>query len=137
MQIPVISLKFKTLYVPCFEQFFAGIEEAVIRNIQACKEFSNTVKTAYGPNGMNKIIINHFDKLFLTSDCGTIVRELEVQHPAAKPTPVARCAQQRGRVSPTGINCCRNLRGDPERAALAPAAKPPRLGQTAVNVLVP
>jgi T-complex protein 1 subunit theta len=65
-------------------KFFAGLEEAVIRNIQACKEFSNTVKTAYGPNGMNKIIINHFDKLFLTSDCGTIVRELEVQHPAAK-----------------------------------------------------
>ncbi|CAG0922118.1 unnamed protein product [Notodromas monacha] len=65
-------------------KFFAGIEEAVIRNIEACKEFTNTVKTAYGPNGMNKIIINHFGKLFLTSDCGTIVRELEVNHPAAK-----------------------------------------------------
>jgi T-complex protein 1 subunit theta len=65
-------------------KFFSGLEEAVIRNIQACKEFTSTLKTAYGPNGMNKIIINHIEKLFLTSDCGTIVRELEVQHPAAK-----------------------------------------------------
>merc|ERR1719478_686682 len=37
-----------------------------------------------GPNGMNKMVINHLDKLFVTSDAATIVGELEVQHPAAK-----------------------------------------------------
>jgi len=65
-------------------RFFSGLEEAVIRNIGACKEFSETVQTCYGPNGMNKMVINHLDKLFVTNDCATIIRELEVEHPAAK-----------------------------------------------------
>lgn len=34
--------------------------------------------------GLNKIVVNHLDKLFLTSDAATIMRELEVAHPAAK-----------------------------------------------------
>jgi len=50
----------------------------VYRNISACKQFSETVKTAYGPNGMNKIVINHIDKLFITNDAATIVKELDV-----------------------------------------------------------
>ena len=33
---------------------------------------------------MNKMIINHLEKLFVTSDCATILRESEVAHPAAK-----------------------------------------------------
>jgi len=65
-------------------KFFSGLEEAVIRNIGACKEFAETVQTCYGPNGMNKMVINHLDKLFVTNDCATIIRELEVEHPAAK-----------------------------------------------------
>uniref|UniRef100_A0A2K5Z7Y3 T-complex protein 1 subunit theta n=1 Tax=Mandrillus leucophaeus TaxID=9568 RepID=A0A2K5Z7Y3_MANLE len=63
---------------------FSGLEEAVYRNIQACKELAQTTRTAYGPNGMNKMVINHLEKLFVTNDAATILRELEVQHPAAK-----------------------------------------------------
>lgn len=33
---------------------------------------------------MNKMIINHIEKQFVTSDAGTIMRELDVEHPAAK-----------------------------------------------------
>lgn len=62
----------------------SGLEEAVYSNLTACKEFAQTLRTAYGPNGMNKLIINHLEKQFLTSDAGTIMRELEVEHPAAK-----------------------------------------------------
>ncbi|XP_020651879.3 T-complex protein 1 subunit theta isoform X1 [Pogona vitticeps] len=63
---------------------FSGLEEAVYRNIMACKELAQTTRTAYGPNGMNKMVINHLEKLFVTNDAATILRELEVQHPAAK-----------------------------------------------------
>ncbi|KAL6098634.1 cct8 [Pungitius sinensis] len=63
---------------------YSGLEEAVFRNIKACKELSQTTRTAYGPNGMNKMVINHLEKLFVTNDAATILRELEVQHPAAK-----------------------------------------------------
>ena len=41
----------------------------------------------YGPYvcaGMNKMVINHLEKLFVTSDAGTVIRELEVEHPAAR-----------------------------------------------------
>merc|ERR1712142_917726 len=65
-------------------KFFSGLEEAVIRNIGACKEFAETVQTCYGPNGMNKMVINHLEKLFVTNDAATIIRELEIKHPAAK-----------------------------------------------------
>ena len=30
------------------------------------------------------MVINHIEKLFVTNDAATILRELEVQHPAAK-----------------------------------------------------
>jgi hypothetical protein len=34
--------------------------------------------------GMNKMVINHLGKLFVTNDAATIMKELEVAHPAAK-----------------------------------------------------
>lgn len=63
---------------------FSGVEEAISRNITACRDIATIVKTSFGPNGMNKMIINHLDKLFVTSDAATIINELEVEHPAAK-----------------------------------------------------
>ena len=40
--------------------------------------------TYSGPNGMNKLVVNHLGKIIVTSDCATIVKELEIEHPAAK-----------------------------------------------------
>jgi len=57
---------------------------AVMRNVEACRAISSTVLTSLGPYGRNKIIINHLQKMILTSDAATILRELEVVHPAAK-----------------------------------------------------
>ncbi|KAL6532944.1 T-complex protein 1 subunit theta [Orobanche gracilis] len=72
----------------------SGVEEAVVRNIDACKQLSTITRTSLGPNGMNKMVINHLDKLFVTNDAATIVNELEVQHPAAKILVLAGKAQQ-------------------------------------------
>jgi len=57
---------------------------AVIRNIDACRTIAQTVQTSLGPYGRNKIVINHLQKMILTNDAATILRELEVVHPAAK-----------------------------------------------------
>ncbi|XP_058727397.1 T-complex protein 1 subunit theta-like [Vicia villosa] len=72
----------------------SGLDEAVLKNIDACKQLSTITRTSLGPNGMNKMVINHLDKLFVTNDAGTIVNELEVQHPAAKLLVLASKAQQ-------------------------------------------
>ncbi|KAJ6434080.1 hypothetical protein OIU84_017732, partial [Salix udensis] len=75
-------------------QHISGLNEAVIKNIDACKQLSTITRTSLGPNGMNKMVINHLDKLFVTNDAATIVNELEVQHPAAKILVLAGKAQQ-------------------------------------------
>lgn len=62
----------------------SGLEEATYKNIEAAKQLSSCVRTSLGPNGMNKMVINHLEKLFITNDSATIVEQLEVQHPAAK-----------------------------------------------------
>lgn len=65
-------------------RMYSGLEEAIYRNITACKEFAQCTRSAYGPNGMNKMVINHLEKQFVTSDAATIINELDVEHPAAK-----------------------------------------------------
>ncbi|KLO15150.1 T-complex protein 1 [Schizopora paradoxa] len=70
------------------------IDEPAFRNIQACNELSDSVRTSFGPNGRNKLIINHLGKLFVTSDAATIIREIEVVHPAAKLLVMASQAQE-------------------------------------------
>ncbi|XP_047091045.1 T-complex protein 1 subunit theta [Lolium rigidum] len=72
----------------------SGLDEAVLKNIGAARELSAITRTSLGPNGMNKMVINHLDKLFITNDAATIVNELEVQHPAAKLLVLAARAQQ-------------------------------------------
>lgn len=63
---------------------FEGIQGAVLRNIEACKAIAGMVQTSLGPNGMNKLVVNHLEKIIVTSDCASILKELEIQHPAAK-----------------------------------------------------
>lgn len=62
----------------------SGLEQAVIKNIEAARALSNITRTSLGPNGMNKLVVNHLGKIFVTSDAAVILRELEVEHPAAK-----------------------------------------------------
>lgn len=56
----------------------------MIRNIEACRAIAQTVQTSLGPYGRNKIVINHLQKMILTSDAASILKELDVVHPAAK-----------------------------------------------------
>eukprot|EP00186_Timspurckia_oligopyrenoides_P003534 CAMPEP_0182445862 /NCGR_PEP_ID=MMETSP1172-20130603/3829_1 /TAXON_ID=708627 /ORGANISM="Timspurckia oligopyrenoides, Strain CCMP3278" /LENGTH=545 /DNA_ID=CAMNT_0024641691 /DNA_START=60 /DNA_END=1697 /DNA_ORIENTATION=+ len=81
----------------------SGVDEAVLRNIDACKQLGAIVRTSMGPNGMNKMVINHLGKLFVTSDAATIVRELDVVHPAAKLLVMASQTQEREAGDGTGF----------------------------------
>lgn len=70
-----------------------GLEGATIRNVEACREIATITRTSLGPNGMNKLVVNHLGKIIVTSDCATIVKTLEVEHPAAKMLQLAAEAQ--------------------------------------------
>jgi hypothetical protein len=58
---------------------------------------------------MNKMVINHLEKLFVTSDASTIVTEMDVYHPAAKLLVMAAKAQA-GEVG-DATNLVRRLQG--------------------------
>jgi T-complex protein 1 subunit theta len=51
----------------------SGVEEAVLKNIEACKDLASIVRTSMGPNGMNKMVLNHTGKVFVTTDASTII----------------------------------------------------------------
>jgi T-complex protein 1 subunit theta len=75
-------------------QHNTGLEAAVVRNLEACKALADLTKTSFGPNGMNKLVINYLEKIFVTSDCATLINEMEVAHPAAKMMAMAAAMQE-------------------------------------------
>ncbi|KAF8570671.1 hypothetical protein P879_01059 [Paragonimus westermani] len=90
-------------------RYFEGLEEAVFRNIEACLALSKTTRSTLGPAGQNKIVINHIGRQFITNDAATILRELEVAHPAAKILVMA--SQQQEQEAGDGTNFVFQLAG--------------------------
>ncbi|MEM3360959.1 MAG: thermosome subunit beta [Candidatus Bathyarchaeia archaeon] len=58
--------------------------EAQRNNITAAKIISELVKTTLGPKGMDKMLVSSFGDVTITNDGATILKEIDVQHPAAK-----------------------------------------------------
>jgi len=73
----------------------SGLEEAVLKNLDACKQLTEITRTSLGPHGMNKLIVNHLDKIFVTTDTATIMQEMEIAHPAAKMVQMASEMQEK------------------------------------------
>lgn len=59
-------------------------KEAQRANIMAAKVVAEAVKTSLGPRGMDKMLVASFGDVTITNDGATILKEMEVQHPAAK-----------------------------------------------------
>jgi len=74
--IPVVILKEGT-------QRSTG-RDAQRNNILAAKVVAETVKTTLGPRGMDKMLVSTIGDVVITNDGATIMKELDVQHPAAK-----------------------------------------------------
>lgn len=60
---------------------FQNNQETILKNIDSCKEICTIIQTSLGPKGMNKLIINHINKKIVSSDCITILKDLEINHP--------------------------------------------------------
>ncbi len=59
-------------------------KEAQRNNITAAKIVAETVRTTLGPRGMDKMLVSTIGDVTITNDGATIMKELDVQHPAAK-----------------------------------------------------
>src|SRR5687768_18582122 len=58
--------------------------EAQRNNFTAAKLIAEMVKTCLGPRGMDKMLVDTLGDVTITNDGATILKELDVQHPAAK-----------------------------------------------------
>jgi T-complex protein 1 subunit delta len=54
------------------------------QNIIAARAVADCVRTSLGPKGMDKMIISSSNNVVITNDGATILKKLNVQHPAAK-----------------------------------------------------
>lgn len=53
-------------------------------NIAAAKVIAEAVRTSLGPRGMDKMLVDQFGDVTITNDGATILKEIDVAHPAAK-----------------------------------------------------
>lgn len=58
--------------------------DALRNNIQAAKVIAEAVRSALGPKGMDKMLVDSFGDVVITNDGATILKEIDVQHPGAK-----------------------------------------------------
>src|ERR671915_1543162 len=59
-------------------------KEAQRNNITAAKLVAEVVKTCLGPRGMDKMLVDTVGDVTITNDGATILKEMDIQHPAAK-----------------------------------------------------
>ncbi|HEX7574761.1 MAG TPA: thermosome subunit beta [Candidatus Methanoperedens sp.] len=58
--------------------------EAQNNNIMAAKAVAAAVRTTLGPKGMDKMLVDSLGDIVITNDGATILKEMDIEHPAAK-----------------------------------------------------
>ncbi len=58
--------------------------EAMRNNIFAARVLAEVLKSSLGPRGLDKMLVDSFGDVTITNDGATILKEMEIQHPAAK-----------------------------------------------------
>lgn len=56
----------------------------LVSNINACQAVVDAVRTTLGPRGMDKLIVDRNGKATISNDGATIMKLLDIVHPAAK-----------------------------------------------------
>jgi len=56
----------------------------LISNINACQSVVEAVRTTLGPRGMDKLLVDGHGKATISNDGATIMKLLDIVHPAAK-----------------------------------------------------
>ena len=59
-------------------------KDAQFNNIAAARVISDAVRSSLGPRGMDKMLVDSMGDVVITNDGVTILKEIDVQHPAAK-----------------------------------------------------
>jgi len=97
--IPVSNFRLKILKGGVKKNMYAGQQPIIIlkegtkrekgrgaqvNNIMAARAIADAVKTTLGPKGMDKMLVDSMGDVVVTNDGATILKEIDVEHPAAK-----------------------------------------------------
>jgi thermosome len=58
--------------------------DAQSNNIMAAKAVAEAVRTTLGPKGMDKMLVDSMGDVIITNDGASILKEMDIEHPAAK-----------------------------------------------------
>lgn len=106
------------LFKQGYNSYSNSLDGQIYRSIEAIKELHKLCLTSYGPYGRNKIIVNSLGKTIITNDAATMLRELDVVHPAVKILVMATQQQQQEMGDCSNLvmvlagellNCCEKL----------------------------
>lgn len=61
-------------------------KDAQSNNISAARTIAEILKSGLGPRGMDKMLVDSLEDVTITNDGATILKEIDVQHLAAKMT---------------------------------------------------
>src|ERR687886_2710972 len=75
-QVPILILKEGTTQTKG--------HEAKRNNITAAKTIAEVVRSSLGPRGMDKMLVSSIGDVTITNDGAAILKEIDVEHPAAK-----------------------------------------------------
>ncbi|RLF43174.1 MAG: thermosome subunit [Thermoplasmata archaeon] len=59
-------------------------KSAQYSNIMAARAIADAVRSTLGPKGMDKMLVDSMGDVIITNDGATILKEIDVEHPAAK-----------------------------------------------------
>lgn len=59
-------------------------KDAMTSNISAARVISEAIRSALGPKGMDKMLLDNFGDVVITNDGATILKEIDIAHPIGK-----------------------------------------------------
>lgn len=87
LQVPTMSAAPATPSTPAIANGLNASEKAKDirrRNITAAKAVADAIRTSLGPRGMDKMVQRDNGSVLITNDGATILKEMRLEHPAAK-----------------------------------------------------
>src|ERR671910_291653 len=119
-------------------------KSAQTNNITAAKLVTEMVKSSLGPRGMDKMLVDTVGDVTITNDGATILKEIDVEHPAAKMMVEIRKSAEKAiellkqnseKIDPTNKDYLKKIASTSMSSKLT-ANNSPELSQLVVNAII-
>src|SRR5918995_1189468 len=119
-------------------------KSAQMNNITAAKLVTEMVKSSLGPRGMDKMLVDTVGDVTITNDGATILKEIDVEHPAAKMMVEIRKSAEKAiellkqnseKIDPTNKDYLKKIASTSMSSKLT-ANNSPELSQLVVNAII-